>query len=101
MTAILRSLVSSGEFLFRSGGDEFILLLPATDLEGGLRLREAIQNRIDRADVLPAGAGKIAVTVAACEHEAGEGQDRFMRRAEVTPRREPRERTMTPLAFHR
>jgi diguanylate cyclase (GGDEF)-like protein len=79
---VLRSAVRPGDFVFRTGGDEFSILLPGTDLKRGLRLGEEIGNRIETSDVAPDLAMKITLTVVACEYETGEGKDRFMRRLE-------------------
>ena len=49
LAAILRSLVRPQDFVFRSGGDEFCIVLPGAGLNGGLQVRERIQ--IGRAHV--------------------------------------------------
>lgn len=83
LAAILRSSVRLEEFVFRTGGAEFIVLLPGTNLAGGIQLGEKIQRSVETSDFLPDNVvGKITVTVAVCEYEAGEGEARFMMRAD-------------------
>src|SRR5690348_12561469 len=81
LAAILRSSVRPQDFVFRSGGDEFCIVLPGADLNGSLLVRERILNRIETSNLLPGVRGKVTATIGACEYEAGLGQSHFVVRA--------------------
>jgi diguanylate cyclase (GGDEF)-like protein len=68
----------------RIGGEEFVLLLPETTLEGALAVTERLRERIGRAEI-PIGDGRVArITVSAgvAELFATEGLDGLMKRAD-------------------
>jgi diguanylate cyclase (GGDEF)-like protein len=76
---LVRSSVRRTDLVFRSGGDEFTVLLPGTDLEGGRRVAEYIRHSTATSDLLGL-AGQITVTVAACEYQSGESRRAFLSR---------------------
>jgi diguanylate cyclase (GGDEF)-like protein len=80
LAAILRSSVRPQDFVFRSGGDEFCVVLPGADLNGGLQVRERILSRIENLD-LTGLSGKVTATIAVCEYKAGLGRSHFVVRA--------------------
>ena len=88
---LVRSSVRRTDLVFRFGGDEFTVLLPGTDLEGGLRVAEYIRHSIATSELL-AAAGPVTVTVAACEYELGESRRAFLARAEEALSRAKRDR---------
>ncbi|HOX32973.1 MAG TPA: diguanylate cyclase [Spirochaetales bacterium] len=80
MLATARSTDSVG----RWGGEEFLLLLPATDAAGGGELAEKIRSRVERASV-PYGGASCSVTVTAGVAACGRGDpgiDGGIRRAD-------------------
>jgi len=77
---LLRSFVRPKDFVFRSGGDEFIVLLPGIGRDLGLQIAQSIRDRIGTSTL--ALVGKITVTIAACEHETGEAPDSFLARTD-------------------
>ena len=81
LAAILRSSVRPQDFVFRSGGDEFCIVLPSADLNGGLLVRERILGRIETSALVPGLTGKVTVTIGVCKYEAGLGPSHFMVRA--------------------
>jgi diguanylate cyclase (GGDEF)-like protein len=81
LAAILRSSVRPQDFVFRSGGDEFCIVLPGADLKSGLLVRERILNRIETSNLLPGLSGKVTATIGVCEYEAGLGRSHFVVRA--------------------
>jgi two-component system, cell cycle response regulator len=81
LAAILRSSVRPQDFVFRSGGDEFCIVLPGADLNGSLLVRERILSRIETSALLPGLTGKVTVTIGVCEYEAGLGRSHFVVRA--------------------
>jgi diguanylate cyclase (GGDEF)-like protein len=81
LAAILRSSVRPQDFVFRSGGDEFCIVLPGAGLNGGLQVRERILSRIENSHLLPGLSGKVTATIGVCEYEAGLGRSHFVVRA--------------------
>lgn len=75
---IVRSSVRTNDFVFRSGGDEFVVILPGIGLDPALHIGENIRDMIGTSFL--ALVGKITVTIAGCEYEAGEGAESFMAR---------------------
>lgn len=70
-----------GDFVFRYGGDEFIVVLPATALDGALHLGRRLRQFIEKTHPFAVeDPGKISITIAACQYAAGVGQDRFIAR---------------------
>ena len=88
---LVRSCVRRTDLVFRSAGDVFTVLLPGTDLEGGRRVAEYIRHSIATTELL-ASAGRVTVTVAACEYELGESRRAFLARADEALSRAKRDR---------
>jgi len=49
----IRSCLRGADFAARFGGDEFVILLPHTDLEEGRQLAERLRRAVEQADALP------------------------------------------------
>src|SRR5499426_3054841 len=81
LAAILRSSVRPQDFVFRSGGDEFCIVLPGADLNGGLQVRERILTCIQTSDLLPHLSEKVTATIGVCEYKVGLGRSHFVLRA--------------------
>src|SRR5215813_2305661 len=92
LAAILCSSVRPQDFVFRSGGDEFCIVLPGADLNGGLFVRERILRRIATSDLLAGHSGKVTATIGVCEYEAGLGRSYFVVRAKESLLRSKRDR---------
>ena len=68
----------------RLGGEEFVVLLPETNLEGALAVTERLRERVGRAEI-PIGDGRLAkITVSAgiAELLPTEGLDALLKRAD-------------------
>src|SRR5262249_47911295 len=78
LAAILRYSVRPQDFVLWSGCDEFCILLPGADLNGGLQVSERILSRIENLDLLPGLSGKVTATIAVCEYKAGLGRSHFL-----------------------
>jgi two-component system cell cycle response regulator len=78
---LLRGETRATEILARAGGEEFVVLMPQTDLARGLATAERIRAAIaaERIDPLPDG---ITASFGVAELAAGEQGDAFMRRVD-------------------
>jgi diguanylate cyclase len=84
LTNILRSIVRCVDYVFRYGGDEFAMLLPNTDLKGGLEVRQRLLYVVEDSVVLSqiALTEKVTVTIVACQHNFGHAESSLISRAE-------------------
>src|SRR5437867_1033685 len=84
LASILQSAVRREDFVFRYGGDEFGIVLPDTDLQGGAHVGEHIRNRVETSDLVPAAGlkGMITVSIGVSEYEAGLGCEMLVKRAD-------------------
>jgi diguanylate cyclase (GGDEF)-like protein len=67
----------------RWGGEEFVVLLPATDLNGALLIAEKIRHRIgvEQFDELATGL-QVTVSIGCAEMSSSEGLDELVARAD-------------------
>ncbi len=70
---ILRQHTRRQDTVARWGGEEFILLLPDTDLEGGTRMADNLRERL-ACSTVRSGAHAFSLTVSAGVHAAREGE---------------------------
>jgi diguanylate cyclase (GGDEF)-like protein len=82
---VLRSFAESqqartraSDILARWGGEEFVLLLPETDLAGGASLAEAVRARV--AETPMPGPGRITVSLSVTAHRDGESVHELLKR---------------------
>src|SRR5262249_31112747 len=68
--------------VFRTGDDEFMILLPLTDLEGGLPVRDRILRRARTLALLPGPSPEVTMMIGMAEYRAGEGKENFVARVE-------------------
>lgn len=71
----------SGDMLFRSGGEEFILLLPDASAEQARMLAEALRERIEQADLLP--GSRVTASIGVAAHQPGESLADWAKRADM------------------
>ena len=71
----------SDDLLFRTGGEEFILLLPGTDAARAAMLAEALRERLAQSDVL--AGERITVSIGVAAHLPGESIARWAGRADA------------------
>jgi diguanylate cyclase (GGDEF)-like protein len=88
LATILRASVRREDFVFRCGGDEFAVVLPDTDRNGGLRVSAHIKSNVEAAALLP--SARLTVSVGVVEYEAGLGVELFLKRADETLYRDKR-----------
>jgi diguanylate cyclase (GGDEF)-like protein len=80
---LARCCLRSGDTVARWGGEEFVVLLPATDLNGALLIAEKIRYRIEveQFDALATGL-RVTVSIGCAEISNGEGLDELVARAD-------------------
>ncbi|MCX8000127.1 MAG: GGDEF domain-containing protein, partial [Leptospiraceae bacterium] len=61
---IIQAKIRKLDFLFRIGGEEFIVLLPDTNLEGALVVAEKIRKEIEKASILNDRTVTVSIGVA-------------------------------------
>jgi diguanylate cyclase (GGDEF)-like protein len=62
--ACISSRIRRGDMLFRTGGEEFVLLLPRTSAEDAQRLAEDLRGRIEQTELLPQEHVTVSIGVA-------------------------------------
>jgi diguanylate cyclase (GGDEF)-like protein len=80
---LARSCLRSDDTVARWGGEEFVVLLPATDVNGAWLIAEKIRNRIEieHFDALAAGL-QVTVSIGCAEISNREGLDELVARAD-------------------
>jgi diguanylate cyclase (GGDEF)-like protein len=80
---LMRGCLRNSDTVARWGGEEFVVLLPATDLNGTLLIAEKIRHRIEveQFDVLAAGL-HVTVSIGCAEMSSSEGLDELVARAD-------------------
>ena len=82
--AVLRDFARDEDLPARLGGEEFGLLLPGTDRDGGIRAAERLMATLRSAPWLPAELPfRLSASVGVAELEAGESLDALLERADV------------------
>jgi diguanylate cyclase len=80
---VLRKRLRSGDFLARFGGEEFVLLMPATELEEGVRLLDDLRAAVEECPFHFKGE-RVTVTVSmgVTAFQIGERSDMALKRAD-------------------
>ena len=80
---LMRGCLRKGDTVARWGGEEFIVLLPATDLRGALLIAEKIRQRIEveHFDELASGL-QVTVSIGCVEMSSSEGLDELIAMAD-------------------
>jgi diguanylate cyclase (GGDEF)-like protein len=82
LSRILQLAVRMTDFVFRCGGDEFGVVLPDTDVDGGFHVGEHIRRRVETSDLVAGGNSRMTVSVGVSQYELGIGVDALMKRAD-------------------
>ncbi|MGU3412400.1 GGDEF domain-containing protein [Enterobacteriaceae bacterium C34A] len=80
LARILESSSRTGDFIFRWGGEEFVLLLPHTPLECAIELAERIRDSVTK--LSHEGLPAFTVSVGVARHQAGETIDEIFKRVD-------------------
>ncbi|BCO30885.1 hypothetical protein TspCOW1_09880 [Thiohalobacter sp. COW1] len=80
LAAIVREQVRDTDIPARWGGEEFIVLLPETGIEGAGRAAEGLRRRI--AGTLFTGAGRVTISLGVTQYQPGDSLDSLVKRAD-------------------
>lgn len=78
---LIRTQIRESDLPARWGGEEFLLILPATDAAGALRLGEKLRRAVAAASF--PGVGQVTMSVGVGEYRTGEGEDAFLQRLDA------------------
>lgn len=81
---ILRENAREQDVLSRWGGEEFLILLPMTEMEGALTLAERMRSAIENGIIEYKGHTiNVTITLGVAEHQTGEHLDSAIKRADT------------------
>jgi len=80
LARIARTNIRSRDFLARWGGEEFVILLPGSDLDGGGRVAESVRARVETSDF--PGPGDVTISAGVAQYQPTESWERLMDRAD-------------------
>jgi len=65
--------VRNTDFVFRCGGDEFVVVLPGTDVDGAMHVAEKILHKVETGDILTSlgYSGRVTVSIGVSEYHRG------------------------------
>lgn len=78
MTAMVRS----SDLLARMGGDEFVLVLPDTDIDSARVLADRICSAIDGLELRSGDGGRLGVSIGLAQWRPGLGREEWLQRAD-------------------
>ncbi|MBB4285982.1 sensor domain-containing diguanylate cyclase [Roseospira goensis] len=76
----LRDRIRQTDRLVRWGGEEFLVILPSTDLDGALRLAEALRGTVG--DALFDGVGRVTMSMGVARWRVGDSLETWINRAD-------------------
>ncbi|HLL20072.1 MAG TPA: GGDEF domain-containing protein, partial [Rubrivivax sp.] len=79
--AVLTSRKRQSDMLFRTGGEEFVLLLARTPLDDALVVAEGLRQRIEQAPLLP--GQPVTVSIGISSHVPGQDASGWLQRADA------------------
>lgn len=80
LSRILETCSRTGDFIFRWGGEEFVLLLPHTPLESAIEIAERIRDSVTK--LSREGLPGFTVSVGVARHQPGETIDDIFKRVD-------------------
>lgn len=85
IAAVLQKVLRASDFAFRYGGEEFMLLLPQTDLEGATVLCQRIVECCQEPSFVGENRHEVHITasVGVAQHQSGEALDAFCERTDA------------------
>ncbi|HFQ79907.1 MAG TPA: GGDEF domain-containing protein [Desulfobacterales bacterium] len=82
MARIMESMVRSCDILARVGGDEFVIILPETELTDAQTLANRLCRAIDQFELPALGSSKLGISIGLAELEPGQTQEKWLQRAD-------------------
>lgn len=76
----VRTLIRDSDFLFRFGGEEFLVLGPSTDIQGASILGEKIRALVEKTEI--GVAGRVTVSVGVAEYKDGDEVRTLLKRVD-------------------
>ena len=80
LVEVISGRIRAVDILCRFGGEEFVVLLQGTAIEGALSVAEELRALVERARILPEGS--MTVSIGACEVSAGDTLDQWFKLAD-------------------
>lgn len=80
---LLQHELYSGEIVGRYGGEEFVAVCPATDLDTGVNKAERLRLAISRLEIAELKGGSITASFGVAAYEAGDTQETVKHRSDV------------------
>ncbi|WP_155825428.1 diguanylate cyclase [Hippea alviniae] len=80
LSEIVKSNVRSSDYVFRTGGEEFSILLPNTDLEKAYMVAEKLRKRVENENFDK--VGKITISLGVAQYSENETADNFIKRTD-------------------
>jgi diguanylate cyclase (GGDEF)-like protein len=80
-SSIVEEFIRSSDFAFRFGGEEFLILLPETNIEGAKQVAEKIRLRMTHEKIISdniEATVKVSIGVASMHHNNPENSDRLL-----------------------
>jgi len=81
LVSILKNHVRNEDVVGRWGGEEFLIILPNTDLEGGARLAEKLRNAVSANQFTR--AGKVTSSIGVAAYQGDSAQESIVSRADA------------------
>ncbi len=81
LSDVARQVVRTSDQLFRWGGEEFLLVLPNTPLEGAIAVSEKLRARLAQHEI--PGLGVVTASFGVAAHERGQTLGTWMRRVDA------------------
>jgi len=83
VAAAMQSFLRGHDAISRWGGEEFVLLLPDTDVDGGLDTVDRLRGRVAQAPMSFDGKSlNVSITFGLCAYQAGLSRDECLKRAD-------------------
>ncbi|VAW35622.1 diguanylate cyclase/phosphodiesterase (GGDEF & EAL domains) with PAS/PAC sensor(s) [hydrothermal vent metagenome] len=82
MAMIMENMVRSCDILARVGGDEFVIILPETELADAQTLANRLCRAIDQFELPALGSSKLGISIGLAELEPGQTQEKWQQRAD-------------------